>query len=52
MPLGTCVLTMYDEYVRAFWLESTTAHFTFVLLTRLPLPPEWCQDGFFVLRVA
>ena len=38
------------EYERAFWSETTTAHFTFVLLSRQPLPPEWAQERFFVIR--
>jgi hypothetical protein len=34
------------------WRESTTAHFHFVVLSRLPLPPEWCTERFFILKVA
>ena len=34
------------------WLESTMAHFIFVILNKRPAPPEWAQDNFFVLRVA
>ena len=29
-----------------------TAHYNFILLSKHPLPPEWCQDAFFVIRVA
>ena len=40
------------EYTPAFWMESTTAHYNFVMICRVPLPPAWVQEGFFVLRVA
>ena len=34
------------------WKESTTAHFHFVLITRLPVPPEWYIERMFILKVA
>ena len=39
-----------EEYGSAYWNASTTAHYNFVLLSKHPLPPEWCQDAFFVIR--
>ena len=41
-----------EQYQPTFWLEKITARFQFVLLSRLPLPPEWCAEGFFVMRVS
>ena len=41
-----------DEYQSIFWLEKTTAHFQFVMVSRLLIPPEWCAEGFFVMRVS
>lgn len=41
-----------EEYGPAYWSEATTAHYNFILLSKHPLPPEWCQDAFFVIRVA
>ena len=41
-----------EEYGPAYWNESTTAHYNFVILSKHPLPPEWAQDAFFVIRVA
>ena len=41
-----------EEYGSAYWLDSTTAHFSFVLVNKRPMPPEWAQDAFFVMRVA
>ena len=31
-----------DEYRKQFWSETTTEHFQFVLLSKRPIPPEWC----------
>ena len=39
-----------EEYMDAYWQESTTEHYNFVLISKHPLPPEWCQDAFFVIR--
>lgn len=39
-----------EEYGPAYWLESTTAHYNFVLLSKHPMPPEWAQEAFFVIR--
>jgi len=39
-----------EEYGPAYWSPSTTAHYNFVMLSKHPLPPEWCQDAFFVIR--
>jgi len=43
-----------DDYklIQGGWKEATTAHFHFVLLTKLPIPPDWCIESFFVLKVA
>ena len=39
-----------ETYGSAYWSESTTAHYQFVLLSKHPLPPEWAQEAFFVIR--
>jgi hypothetical protein len=41
-----------DEYGEMFWSEETTAHFQFLMVSKLPIPPEWCAESFFVLRVS
>jgi hypothetical protein len=39
-----------EEYSKAFWSETTTAHFAFVLLSKAVTPPEWAIERFFVIR--
>jgi hypothetical protein len=41
-----------EQYNKVFWNEATTKHYTFVLRSKRPLPPEWCAEGFFIIRVA
>lgn len=41
-----------EQYNKVFWNEATTAHYSFVLRSKRPLPPEWCAEGFFIIRVA
>jgi hypothetical protein len=43
----------HDEYANlTLWKEQNLAHFHFILLTRLPVPPAWCVDRLFVIKVA
>ena len=42
-----------EEYLNlTLWKEQNLAHFHFILLTRLPVPPQWCVDALFVIKVA
>lgn len=41
-----------DEYKVGAWKERNLDYFHFVVLTRLPVPPEWVSESFFVLKVA
>lgn len=42
-----------DEYTNlTLWKERNLDFFSFILLTRLPVPPPWCVDSLFVLKVA
>mmetsp|Transcript_73596 Transcript_73596/g.221223 ORF Transcript_73596/g.221223 Transcript_73596/m.221223 type:complete len:264 (+) Transcript_73596:1129-1920(+) len=43
-----------DEYSMAFgaWQEKTVAHFQFVLVSKLPVPPDWFIERFFIMKVA
>jgi len=41
-----------DDYKAAFFSEKALGHFQFIMISKLPVPPEWCAEGFFILRVA
>ena len=42
-----------EEYANlTLWKESNLDHFHFILLSRLPVPPQWCVDSLFVIKVA
>ena len=41
-----------DEYAPVLWKERNLTTFHFVLISKLPLPPEWAIDNFFVVKVA
>ena len=41
-----------DDYTLKHWRERTTEHFHFIVFSKLPAPPEWCKDTFFMLKVA
>ena len=41
-----------EQYSSPYWSPETTKHFTFVLVSKQPLPPEWAAESFFIIRVA
>lgn len=41
-----------DDYAPEYWNERALGYAALVLITRLPLPPEWCVERFFVVKVA
>jgi len=51
-----CLELVLDEdgvqYTAPYWNPDTTKHFSFVLLSKHPMPPEWAAESFFVIRVA
>ena len=42
-----------EEYTDlSLYSDRALAHFHFILLSRVPVPPQWCVDGLFVIKVA
>ena len=42
-----------EEYANlTLWKDTNLEHFHFILLSRLPVPPPWCVDSLFVIKVA
>jgi len=41
-----------EDYRPAFFNEKALEHFQFVMISKLPIPPEWCAESFFIMRVA
>ena len=42
-----------EEYSNlTLWKESNLDYFHFILLSRLPVAPQWCVDSLFVIKVA
>ena len=41
-----------EEYKPAFFSEKALDHFQFIMISKLPVPPEWCTESFFIMRVA
>ena len=42
-----------EEYTDlSLYSDRALAHFHFILLSRVPVPPQGCVDGLFVIKVA
>lgn len=41
-----------DEYSPTLWKQRNLECFHFVLLSKLPVAPEWCTDRMFIVKVA
>ena len=41
-----------DEYALTFWRERNLQFFHFVVLSKLPVAPDWCAEKMFVVKVA
>ena len=41
-----------EEYSLKYWKEKTLENFHFIVLTKIPVPPDWCAEKFFMLKVA
>ena len=42
-----------DEYTNTMlWKQKNLDYFHFIILSKLPVPPQWCVDSMFVIKVA